>query len=55
MLLGKGKEVGEASVAVAKSSMYKGISIILVRTAVNNMILLSLLEYIKARIDALPN
>lgn len=55
MLLGKSKEIGEASVAVAKSSMYKGISIILIRTGVNNMILLSLLEYTKARIDALPS
>ncbi|KAJ5896441.1 uncharacterized protein N7473_005840 [Penicillium subrubescens] len=55
VLLGKSKEIGEASVAVAKSSMYKGISIILVRTGVNNMILLSLFEYIKARIDKLPN
>ncbi|KAJ5368648.1 uncharacterized protein N7496_008408 [Penicillium cataractarum] len=55
VLLGKTKEIGEASVAVAKSSMYKGISIILVRTGVNNMILLSLFEYIKARIDELPN
>jgi hypothetical protein len=55
VLLGKTKEIGEASVAVAKSSMYKGISIILVRTGVNNMILLSLFEYIKARIDQLPN
>lgn len=40
--------------AVAKSSMYKGLSIILIRTGVNNMILLSMFEYIKARIDQLP-
>ncbi|KAJ5231480.1 mitochondrial carrier [Penicillium citrinum] len=54
VLLGKTKEIGEASVAVAKSSMYKGLSIILIRTGVNNMILLSIFEYIKARIDELP-
>ncbi|KAF4217923.1 hypothetical protein CNMCM8980_008241 [Aspergillus fumigatiaffinis] len=40
VLLGKSKEVGEASAAVSKSSMYKGLSIILIRTGVNNMILL---------------
>lgn len=55
VLLGKSKEIGEASVAVAKSSMYKGLSIILIRTGVNNMILLSMFEYIKAQIDQLPN
>lgn len=54
VLLGKTKEIGEASMAVAKSSMYKGLSIILIRTGVNNMILLSIFEYIKARIDQLP-
>ncbi|KAJ5176385.1 mitochondrial carrier [Penicillium canariense] len=54
VLLGKTKEIGEASAAVAKSSMYKGISIILIRTGVNNMILLSLFEYIKSRINELP-
>ncbi|KAJ5095238.1 mitochondrial carrier [Penicillium argentinense] len=54
VLLGKSKEIGEASIAVAKSSMYKGLSIILIRTGVNNMILLSIFEYIKARIDELP-
>ncbi|PKY01899.1 putative mitochondrial carrier protein [Aspergillus campestris IBT 28561] len=53
VLLGKTKEVGEASAAVAKSSMYKGLSIILIRTGVNNMILLSMFEYIKMRIDQL--
>ncbi|KAI9923996.1 hypothetical protein MW887_007454 [Aspergillus wentii] len=53
VLLGKTKEVGEASVAVAKSSMYKGLSIILIRTGVNNMILLSIFEYIKMRINQL--
>lgn len=53
VLLGKTKQVGEASAAVSKSSMYKGISIILFRTGINNMILLSLFEYIKARINQL--
>ncbi|KAL2836241.1 mitochondrial carrier domain-containing protein [Aspergillus pseudoustus] len=53
VLLGKTKEVGEASAAVARSSMYKGLSIILIRTGVNNMILLSIFEYIKMRINEL--
>ncbi|KAB8257432.1 mitochondrial carrier domain-containing protein [Aspergillus pseudonomiae] len=53
VLLGKSSEVGEASAAVAKSSMYKGISIILIRTGVNNMILLSIFEYIKMKINQL--
>ncbi|PYI20955.1 mitochondrial carrier [Aspergillus japonicus CBS 114.51] len=53
VLLGKSKEVGEATAAVAKSSMYKGLSIILIRTGVNNMILLSIFEYIKMRINEL--
>ncbi|CBF77699.1 hypothetical protein AN4352.2 [Aspergillus nidulans FGSC A4] len=53
VLLGKSKEVGEASAAVARSSMYKGLSIILIRTGVNNMILLSIFEYIKMRINEL--
>jgi len=54
VLLGKTKEIGEASVAVAKASMYKGISIILIRTGLNNMILLSMFEFIKAKINKLP-
>lgn len=54
MLLGKSKEIGEASVAVAKSSMYKGLSIIMLRTSINNMILLSMFEYLKGRIAELP-
>jgi hypothetical protein len=54
VLLGKSSEIGEASQAVAKSSMYKGLSIILIRTGVNNMILLSIFEYIRMRIDRLP-
>ena len=53
VLLGETKEVGEASAAVSKSSMYKGLSIILMRTGINNMILLSLFEYIKLRINQL--
>lgn len=53
VLLGKTKEVGEASKAVSKASMYKGLSIILLRTGINNMILLSLFEYIKLRINQL--
>lgn len=55
VLLGKGKEIGEASLAVAKSSMYRGLSIILLRTAVNNIILLSLYEYITASIKDLED
>ncbi|KAL4921132.1 mitochondrial carrier [Aspergillus aurantiobrunneus] len=53
VLLGKTKEVGEASAAVARSSMYKGLSIILIRTGVNNMILLSIFEYIKMQVNEL--
>lgn len=55
VLLGKTKEIGEASLAVAKSSMYRGLSIILLRTAVNNIILLSLYEYITASIKDLED
>ncbi|OQD85464.1 hypothetical protein PENANT_c010G03717 [Penicillium antarcticum] len=55
VLLGKSQEIGEASKAIAKSSTYKGISIIMLRTGLNNMILLSLMEYFKRRIDELPN
>ncbi|KAJ6024407.1 hypothetical protein N7540_005204 [Penicillium herquei] len=54
VLLGKSKEVGEASVAVAKSSMYKGLSIILLRTGINNMILMCIMEYLKGKIESLP-
>lgn len=53
VLLGKTKEIGEASVAVAKSSMYRGISVLLFRTAVNNVILLSLYELITQKINNL--
>lgn len=53
VLLGKTKEIGEASRAVSKASMYKGLSIILLRTGINNMVLLSLFEYIKLRINQL--
>lgn len=53
VLLGKTEEIGEASRAVSKASMYKGLSIILLRTGINNMVLLSLFEYIKLRINQL--
>lgn len=39
--------------AVARSSMYKGLSVILCRTAVQNMLLLSSFEYLKAQIAEL--
>ncbi|OJZ87105.1 hypothetical protein ASPFODRAFT_559734 [Aspergillus luchuensis CBS 106.47] len=55
VLLGKSKEVGEAASAMAKSSIYKGLSIILIRTAINNMILLSIYEYMNKRIDNLDD
>ncbi|GKZ26633.1 hypothetical protein AbraIFM66951_001685 [Aspergillus brasiliensis] len=55
VLLGKSKEVGEAASAMAKSSIYKGLSIIMLRTAINNMILLSIYEYINRRIDDLDD
>ncbi|GLB04335.1 hypothetical protein AtubIFM57258_010300 [Aspergillus tubingensis] len=55
VLLGKSKEVGEAASAMAKSSIYKGLSIILIRTAINNMILLSIYEYMNRRIDNLDD
>jgi hypothetical protein len=34
--------------------MYKGLSIVVLRTGVNNMILLSIYEYIKFQINSLP-
>lgn len=40
---------------MAKSSIYKGLSIILIRTAINNMILLSIYEYMNKRIDNLDD
>ncbi|KAL1965104.1 hypothetical protein VTN77DRAFT_6017 [Rasamsonia byssochlamydoides] len=55
VLLGKSKEIGEASVAVARSSMYKGLSVSLLRTSVQNMILLSLFEYVKMKINNLES
>lgn len=55
VLLGKTKEIVDASRAVAHSGMYKGLSIILIRTGLNNMILLSLFEHIKMRIDKLED
>jgi hypothetical protein len=53
ILLGKAKEIGEASMAAARSSVYRGLSVILCRTAVQNMLLLSTFEYLKARISEL--
>ncbi|KAL1957152.1 hypothetical protein VTO42DRAFT_6295 [Malbranchea cinnamomea] len=53
ILLGKAKEIGEASMAAARSSIYKGLSVILCRTALQNMLLLSTFEYLKARIAEL--
>lgn len=34
--------------------MYKGLSIVVLRTGINNMILLSIYEYIKFQINNLP-
>ncbi|EEA27912.1 hypothetical protein TMatcc_003788 [Talaromyces marneffei ATCC 18224] len=53
ILLGRTKEIGEASVAVSRSSMYKGLSVSLMRTSFQNMILFSLFEYTKAQINSL--
>jgi Mitochondrial carrier protein. len=53
ILLGKTKEIGEASAATARSNIYKGLSVSLLRTCVNNMVLLSLFEYIKTKINEL--
>ncbi|KAM5493004.1 hypothetical protein MaudMau93_001098 [Microsporum audouinii] len=50
MILGKSKEVGAA---VAKSSVYTGLSVIILRTAVQNMLLLTMFEYFKREIDKL--
>ncbi|KAJ5665670.1 Mitochondrial carrier protein [Penicillium maclennaniae] len=54
VLLGKAQEIASASKAVAGSSMYKGLSIVVLRTGINNMILLSIYEYIKYQINNLP-
>jgi hypothetical protein len=54
VLLGKAQEIASASKAVAGSSMYKGLSIVVLRTGINNMILLSIYEYIKFQINSLP-
>ncbi|KAJ5149393.1 mitochondrial carrier domain-containing protein [Penicillium atrosanguineum] len=54
VLLGKATEIASASKAVAGSSMYKGLSIVVLRTGINNMILLSIYEYIKYQINNLP-
>ncbi|EEH21965.2 hypothetical protein PABG_04176 [Paracoccidioides brasiliensis Pb03] len=53
ILLGKTKEIGEATMAVARSSMYKGISVSIARTALQNMILLTTFEYLKVKINQL--
>lgn len=53
VLLGKSREINEATAAVARSSMYKGMSVVLLRTGVQNMILLSTFEYFKTKINAL--
>ncbi|KAJ5191117.1 Mitochondrial carrier protein [Penicillium cinerascens] len=54
VLLGKAQEIASASKAVAGSSMYRGLSIVVLRTGINNMILLSIYEYIKFQINNLP-
>jgi hypothetical protein len=54
VLLGKANEIASASKAVAGSSMYRGLSIVVLRTGINNMILLSIYEYIKYQINKLP-
>ncbi|KAK2748741.1 hypothetical protein FQN57_000322 [Myotisia sp. PD_48] len=53
LILGKSNEVGEAAKTLAKSSVYKGLSVIIARTAVQNMLLLSMFEYFKKEIDKL--
>jgi hypothetical protein len=53
ILLGRTKEIGEASMAVSRSSMYKGLSVSLMRTSFQNMILFSLFEYTKTHINNL--
>ncbi|KAL1994307.1 hypothetical protein VTN49DRAFT_2976 [Thermomyces lanuginosus] len=53
ILLGRSEEIGEATVAVARSSMYKGLTVSLLRTSFQNMILFSLFEYTKMKINAL--
>jgi len=53
ILLGKSKEIGEASMAVARSSIYKGMTVSIFRTAFQNMILLSTFEYLKIKINNL--
>ncbi|KDB37368.1 hypothetical protein H112_01278, partial [Trichophyton rubrum D6] len=50
MILGQSKEVGAA---VAKNSVYTGLSVIILRTAVQNMLLLTMFEYFKREIDKL--
>ncbi|KMU72298.1 hypothetical protein CISG_02947 [Coccidioides immitis RMSCC 3703] len=54
ILLGKSNEINEATVAAARSSTYRGMTVLLFRTSVQNMILLSTFEYIKMKINELP-
>ncbi|PGH08273.1 hypothetical protein AJ79_06060 [Helicocarpus griseus UAMH5409] len=53
ILLGKSKEISQASLAAARSSMYKGMSVSIARTALQNMILLTTFEHLKVRINEL--
>jgi hypothetical protein len=53
ILLGRTKEISDASMAVSRSSMYKGLSVSLMRTSFQNMILFSLFEYTKTQINHL--
>lgn len=53
VLLGEAKEIGQASAAVAGTSMYKGVSVTLFRTMFQNMILLTLFEFFKSEINNL--
>ncbi|KAK2829906.1 hypothetical protein FQN49_007140 [Arthroderma sp. PD_2] len=50
MILGKSKDMG---VALAKTSVYTGLSVIILRTAIQNMLLLTMFEYFKREIDKL--
>ncbi|KAI1935394.1 hypothetical protein LOZ58_005014 [Ophidiomyces ophidiicola] len=54
VLLGKSKEINEATVAAARSSTYRGMTVLLFRTSIQNMVLLSSFEYIKMKINLLP-
>ncbi|WEW55532.1 hypothetical protein PRK78_000963 [Emydomyces testavorans] len=54
ILLGKSSEISEATIVAARSSTYRGMTVLLLRTSVQNMILLSSFEYFKKKINALP-